>query len=335
MAKWLRDKLQSWMDANSPAARAGNAPSAIHVTAFGKHPGWDDHIDDIPLPTQALVDFQRLLYLQGIGQNIETGRWQNAPQEHVLPWFDHWVFWSQHPREFIAARLWSSVDGKGRASYPLIVATQINEAASAARLDAAIEALSALEIRARASSLATEVRDFVVDAQNDLRAALSATANTAMPPPVPGADPLTHIDACVTRDGLHRLMYESARAGGAAWIGTGDAAHQAAITLRIKRCSDSVSQDITMWIAFVSRLLKPRPMLIVVGEAANTSEHEANPERWVDVICGEPTSAEMACLRSTAALLPPTASIPYTIDEAFSRDADAALARAMTATSAR
>src|SRR5205085_2200920 len=56
----------------SPAAKP--AP-ALHLAAFGKHPGWNDHLDDLGLDTAPLVNAKRLLYIQGISQNIDSGAW--------------------------------------------------------------------------------------------------------------------------------------------------------------------------------------------------------------------------------------------------------------------
>ena len=53
----------------------GKSAPAAYLSAFGKHPGWNDHIDDLGLDTDALVTAKRLLYVQGISQNIDAGAW--------------------------------------------------------------------------------------------------------------------------------------------------------------------------------------------------------------------------------------------------------------------
>jgi len=47
----------------------------VFVAAFGKHPAWDDHIDDIGLDMDTLIAAKRILYVQGIGGNIDSGSW--------------------------------------------------------------------------------------------------------------------------------------------------------------------------------------------------------------------------------------------------------------------
>src|SRR4051812_34002960 len=100
---------------------------ALHLAAFGKHPGWNDHLDDMGFDTEALVAAKRLLYVQGISQNIDSGAWENleAPVEGAEPkalsrleYFRHDFLWSMPPAHaddttpLMAGRLWSSTDGK-------------------------------------------------------------------------------------------------------------------------------------------------------------------------------------------------------------------------------
>ena len=44
----------------------------VYIAAFGKHPGWNDHMDDIGLVTESLVEAKRSLYVQGVASQIES-----------------------------------------------------------------------------------------------------------------------------------------------------------------------------------------------------------------------------------------------------------------------
>src|SRR5579862_6325420 len=77
---------------------------ALHLAAFGKHPGWNDHLDDLGLETDSLINAKRLLYLQGISQNIDSGAWEkldsppnplppHTPIAGRLDLFRHHFFW--------------------------------------------------------------------------------------------------------------------------------------------------------------------------------------------------------------------------------------------------
>ena len=86
--------------------------------AFGKHPGWNDHLDDIGLVTSSLVEARSILY-GGIAHQIEQAAWEKAGAGKVMPGFDHLIHW-RRVNEKITGLIWSSQDGKGRALYPMI-----------------------------------------------------------------------------------------------------------------------------------------------------------------------------------------------------------------------
>ncbi|KPK75794.1 MAG: hypothetical protein AMJ79_09685, partial [Phycisphaerae bacterium SM23_30] len=95
----------------------------IYLAVFGKHPGWDDHIEDLGLETERLVDAKRTLYVQGIGGNIDAGSWEDLAQVQQLDGFRHLLVW-RLAGDLLVGRMWSSTDGKGRTSYPMIALTQ-------------------------------------------------------------------------------------------------------------------------------------------------------------------------------------------------------------------
>ena len=49
---------------------------AINLAAFGKHPGWDDHIPGIGLETEQLARLKQSFYVAGIGRQIDSGAWE-------------------------------------------------------------------------------------------------------------------------------------------------------------------------------------------------------------------------------------------------------------------
>ena len=130
------------------------AVPALALGAFGKHPGWNDHLEDLGLDTEALLAARQLLYVQGIGGAIDSGDWNNAgaasatPPEpgelsDAVPDFGHLFFWFSRP-DFLAGRLWASCDGKGRDRYPMVVcahAAHLEPDITAARIVAALESL--------------------------------------------------------------------------------------------------------------------------------------------------------------------------------------------------
>ena len=85
----------------------------VFVAAFGKHPGWDDHIDDIGLETDIIIAVKRILYVQGVGGNIDSGSWDKLQENQPIEEFKHTLVWCIDGN-LIVGRLWSSRDGKAR-----------------------------------------------------------------------------------------------------------------------------------------------------------------------------------------------------------------------------
>lgn len=38
----------------------------LFLAVFGKHPGWDDHIDDLGIETKRLAEVKRVMYFECI-----------------------------------------------------------------------------------------------------------------------------------------------------------------------------------------------------------------------------------------------------------------------------
>lgn len=92
------------------------------LAAFGKHPGWDDHMEDLGLATESLATLKRLLYLEGIARNISAGVWKLEPG--ASPAFDH-VFRWQRGEQYLLGRIFASRDRKGRTFFPLVVCAHL------------------------------------------------------------------------------------------------------------------------------------------------------------------------------------------------------------------
>src|SRR5262245_6671056 len=99
-----------------------NAPR-VFIAAFGKHPAWNDHMDDIGLVTESLVEAKRSLYTQGISSQIDGHAWERLGDK-ALPGFDHVFVWHR-PNETMLGLMWSSRDGKGRQLYPMVICAHV------------------------------------------------------------------------------------------------------------------------------------------------------------------------------------------------------------------
>src|SRR5437762_88946 len=93
---------------------------AVYLGAFGKHPGWDDHIDDIGLETESLLLAKQILYVDGIGGQINSGEWEKLREAQGVHEFKHLFVWKRGDA-FLLGKIWSSRDGKNRTKYPMVV----------------------------------------------------------------------------------------------------------------------------------------------------------------------------------------------------------------------
>ena len=95
----------------------------IQAAVFGKHPAWDDHIDDIGLSTETLVLTKQLLYSEGIATQLASGAWDQIEKSGNAMEFDHRFVWGRDQQAIVGA-IWASADRKGRTRFPLVICMQ-------------------------------------------------------------------------------------------------------------------------------------------------------------------------------------------------------------------
>src|SRR6266540_4076018 len=127
----------------------------IYLSAFGKHPGWNDHLDDIGLATNSLIDARRILY-GGIASQIESAAWEKAGPEKVASGFDHILHWSRMG-ETLTGLMWSSKDGKGRSLYPMITLAHCVGESFDWTINKALPVLEETAVKCRQTVLAGDV----------------------------------------------------------------------------------------------------------------------------------------------------------------------------------
>lgn len=98
-------------------------PPMLAISIFGKHPGWDDHMEDVGHQFPEMLAFKRMIYVEGIGGNIDSGSWAHLPDAQRLAEFNHLLIYSFEDY-YILAAIAASRDGKGRSLYPLITAVE-------------------------------------------------------------------------------------------------------------------------------------------------------------------------------------------------------------------
>jgi hypothetical protein len=127
---------------------------------FGKHPGWDDHIEDLPLPTSSMAMAKQLLYVQGIGSQISSGAWTRLTPETRLANFNHAFLWLRGS-QFLVGRMWGSSDGKKRAHFPMVALFHGIALAPAGAVDSMLVRLEKVCADCRAARSAEQVRKVI------------------------------------------------------------------------------------------------------------------------------------------------------------------------------
>lgn len=281
----------------------------MNLGAFGKHPGWDDHIEDLGLESQTLVDVKRLLYVQGIGGNIDAGAWDKLEESHRLEGFGHVFAWWT-PQEVVVGRFWSSRDGKGRTRFPMVVCAQCRGLPFSWVRSEVLPQLEKIQAGCTGTTEAGAVRAIVDKARQDLRMLASRAAVSSEPLDSLGSMAEIAQSPAIQsgQDGLLRILYLLERELGSWGTRSDSAGAGRTFHLRVPVCADSAGGALEVWSGFVQGVL-PGPASFVVIYPLGAS--------WVDLIVGEPDTADFFCVRAKPAKLPLTTEIPYTLAPAF------------------
>ena len=289
-----------------------NSPcESVFVAAFGKHPGWDDHIDDIGFETDIFITVKRLLYIQGIGGNIDSGSWEALQKNQPIEEFKHALVW-YIDGNLIVGRIWSSRDGKGRTSYPMVVCVQCSRLPLEWVLNNVLPLLERIEEACAATVSADEVRLNIENAQKELRQLTQQCELSPILPPV-DADVMAKLAEYPemggpNHQGLLRILYHIEREATRDHLDNSKGKALRPTLLRIPILPPPVVESIPLWFNF---LLKKFGM--------NTSVLMLMPQRkqWMDIIIGEPTQLQLYCLRASLRVIPLTSNIPYSMSSEF------------------
>ncbi len=281
----------------------------VYLGAFGKHPGWDDHIEDIGLETDVLVAAKRWLYVQGVAGNVDSGAWDTLPEAHRLDRFDHAFVWiSGH--DVVVGRMWSSTDGKGRSRYPMVVCAHCRGLPVLWVWLNVVPLLAEIQQRCAATDSARTVTDALAEYRQRLRQA-AAPIEWAAPTVGMGSGALAKLadrpEMGPDELGLFRVLYQFEREVLPRLTADG-ANGGAAGLLRVPVCAQPPDPPGRVWLSFLLGQLGVGTAMLVIIPAEGT---------WVDLIVGEPTIGQLACLRSGAEAIAPATEVPYTLGEEF------------------
>lgn len=306
MASFLRKLLDKLSPPKAPP------PRELYLAAFGKHPGWDDHLE-LGIESERLTVVKRVLYADGIGGNIESGAWDKLKENQRLSGFNHIFVWRAED-SVVTGRIWSSRDGKGRGRYPMIVCAQCGMV-----LSWVVKTVLPCLEQVQRKIIETQVAEDVTRIVNDARSALRAEAETAKTifasRPTRQRNPKKN-DARDSADGeesgLPIILYHLERELGSGDLPLGSngqkvAAHRTA-HLRVPAIGAFPAGGAVPWINFLANFVTDETSILAIAPAG---------EPFIDLIIGEPGPAHLMCLQASPAAIPLTTEIPYQLDESF------------------
>jgi len=287
----------------------------INLGAFGKHPGWDDHIDDLGLESPQLINAKRIFYVQGMSGNIDSGAWDHLSEEDQLKQFRH-VFAFRVGDDLIIGRLWSSSDGKGRKRYPMIVCAHCGGMAMSWAFANVLPMLEKIEAQCIAANSASTVRSIIGRARQELRdliarpdgAGRDGADSSALPNPL--ATLATRPEMGAELRGLLAILYQVEREL-APFRPNSKADRSVQVAprhLRVPACAPTADEAMLLWLRFMLTQLDPNTPLCVIYPL---------DEQFIDLIVGEPTPTQLFCVRASAHKIPLTTEIPYNLDADF------------------
>ena len=254
----------------------------LFLAGFGKHPGWDDHMEDLGLETESLVLAKKNLYTQGIGGQLDAGAWEKLPEEARLPGFNHTFAWLRGAQT-IVGRMWTSSDGKRRTRYPMVVCAQVNGGSAADAIAQLVPVIESLEAACKATRSASQVRGGFDQTREVLRSRWNAPSSKGAPPHIGSVDQLASLISVIRRD-MPRILagrYRESRA----------TSHH----LRLPLIGGGAIRSLVGWSQLLSLVLDSEaPQLLAI----------ATGQLWCDLIVGEPASTDLFCLRATPQAVP-------------------------------
>lgn len=257
----------------------------IFLGAFGKHPGWDDHIDDLGLETESLVEAKRLLYLEGISGQI--GAWEQLDGGAQIA-FRHVFVWQREDQALIG-RIWASSDGKKRTHYPMIVCAHCVGTGLPLVLETLLPWLEEMQARAMATKSADDVREMVVQFRDALREWLGTTDEATAPPEFDAEAFFNEIDLVGEENRMVKTLWQLHESQ----YGAGKYKPRAGWSpehVRVLASAASPARSIYFWKQVLASQLDPSaPVLLAVPL----------DQYWMDVIAGEPTPRELFSLRAS------------------------------------
>ncbi len=281
---------------------------------FGKHPGWDDYVDDLGVATDALGWAKERLLDRGIRRVIESGAWDRLGESERLAGYHHLLLW-RRGTGLLAGRLSTSHDSAGRGEAPLALFAHCERLPVLWIFEQVLPRLAALESKVGQTPVQAVARLVLEAAQGELEARALSVPNSRELFPGAGSSlqrlmdhpDLGEVAPGGARVGLLRVLWEIEQHLGqfrASWKG----APGTCAWLRVAKCASRPGESARVWVSLLDQELAPSIPILVIEHAE---------ERFADIIVGEPDPEVLECLRTGEKARPLITDAELNIPKAF------------------
>jgi hypothetical protein len=281
------------------------------LALFGKHPGWDDHVEDLPLATTSLILAKQNLYVQGIGGQVGSGGWARLAEGQSLPAFDHVFLW-RRGQQFLAGRLWASTDGKRRAHFPMIAMVHCLHIPVGPSLASILAWLETVEAACKSTRSADRVRGMFDQCQRDFQGWIERSEHS-------DAEEGEPLEWGMPAEMVVPAVAEIQSRGHDLTVGRyKERSEIPSMHCRVPTTGRDRAQDLRFW----NRLLRH-----TLHESVPQLFLAPRDKVWLDVIAGEPTASDLFALRAGESAIPMIGDLSQVRDGARHHTAADALVR--------
>ncbi len=290
----------------------------VRLALFGKHPGWDDYVNDLGIATEQLAWAKDCLLDRGVRRVIESGVWDRLGESDRLAGYHHLLLW-RRGTALLTGRLSTSHDSAGRGEAPLALLAHCERLPVLWIFEQVLPRLATLESKVGQTPVQAVARLALEGAQGELEARALSVPNSREIFPGAGSSLQRLVDhpdlgetaAGGARVGLLRVLFEIEQHMGqfrASWKGSpGSCAW-----LRVAKCASRPGESARVWVSLLDQELAPAIPILVI---------EHSEERFADIIVGEPESAVLECLRAGEKVRPLITEADVNIPKAFIQQA--------------
>ena len=260
-------------------------------------------MEGIGLETESLLAARRILYVEGIGGQVNSGEWEKLGPENRLAGFDHVFVWKRDGA-FLLGKIWSSRDGKGRTQYPMIICAHCEGIPLPSAFAGALPVLEACESLCKETTSQEEVHQCLTRATERLQ---QSFASTEAIPELGSCGEAAFIEAISPAGGdeaFFRVLYRlqsQLPGGGGDWD-----AHP--VRIRLPSAPGFETDAFLYWNHFLDEQAGGHVPILTVAPIGQS---------WIDALIGKPGAGDFHFLQAAPGAVAISSEVAYGIDDEF------------------